>query len=599
MDRTEAEAEPAPGTDDMAPVNSSLDQALPDGRVAAPKESSDGKTALPVRERPAPEEDRSKGKTALIMLALCLAVFLAALDMTIITTALPTIAAHFKTSGAGYSWIGSAYLLANAATVPSWGKISDIFGRKPVILVANIGFFIGSLICALAVSIEMLIVGRVLQGVGGGGLMSLVNICIGDLFSERNRGAYYGMVGATWGIACALGPILGGAFSQNVSWRWCFYINLPCDGFAFIILVLFLDIKTPKTPILAGLKAIDWLGSVTIVGGTIMFLLGLEYGGVSYPWGSAIVICLIIFGLITLALFSLNEWKLAKYAITPLRIFQQRSNLAAFAVCFCHGFVVLSGFFFLPIYFQAVLGATPLLSGVYLLPFVLALSFTSVGAGILIKKTGHYIEPIRIGFLIMAIGVGLFIDLPAYASWTRIIIFQILAGLGTGPNFLAPLIALQALVAPEDIATATATFAFVRQLSTAISVVVGGVIFQSQMQKHYAALIRSGVSPQFVSLLTGGSASSATTLLRDLPPVERDAVRNAYAQSLQKMWILYVCVAVVGLFASLAIERQELNKHHEVIETGLQAQERYRKKEEVKKREKQWSISGNNRKEEV
>lgn len=185
MDRTEAEAEPAPGTNDMAPVNSSLDQALPDGKVVAPKELSDGKTALPVREKPAPEEDRSKGKTALIMLALCLAVFLAALDMTIITTALPTIAAHFKASGAGYSWIGSAYLLANAATVPSWGKISDIFGRKPVILVANIVFFIGSLICALAVSIEMLIVGRVLQGVGGGGLMSLVNICIGDLFSER------------------------------------------------------------------------------------------------------------------------------------------------------------------------------------------------------------------------------------------------------------------------------------------------------------------------------------------------------------------------------------------------------------------------------
>ena len=169
-----------PGTNDMAPMDASLEQTQPDNNAVS-KELFDGRLSLREREEPG----RSSGKTALIMLALCMAVFLAALDMTIITTALPTIAAHFKTSGAGYLWIGSAYLIANAATVPSWGKISDIFGRKPVLLIANIVFLVGSLICALAISIEMLIVGRVFQGVGAGGLMSLVNICIGDLFSER------------------------------------------------------------------------------------------------------------------------------------------------------------------------------------------------------------------------------------------------------------------------------------------------------------------------------------------------------------------------------------------------------------------------------
>jgi hypothetical protein len=301
---------------------------------------------------------------------------------------------------------------------------------------------------------------------------------------------------------------------------------------------------------------------------------------------------LIVFGLVTGALFFLNEWKIAKYAIMPLRIFQHRSNLAVLAVCFFHGFVVLSGFFFLPIYFQAVVGATPILSGVYLLPFVLSLSFTSVGTGILVNKTGHYIEPIRVGFLLMTFGVGLFIDLPAQADWARIIIFQILAGLGTGPNFLAPLIALQTLVAPEDNATATATFSFVRQLSTAISVVIGGVVFQNQMQKQRARLLSSGVSPQFVSLLTGGSAASSTTLVRDLPATQKTAVRNAFTNSLQKMWILYVCVGMVGVFASMVIEKQELKKEHETIETGLEAQERYRMKEEVRKRgEKQRGVS--------
>lgn len=226
-------------------MNKSLDLARPDTEAAS-RRVSDGRTAPQAGEQPAPDERRSNSKTALIMLALCMAVFLSALDVTVITTALPTIAAHFNTSVREYSWIGSAYVLASAATVPSSGKISDIFGRKPVLLVANIVFLIGSLICAVAVSIEMLIVGRAFQGGGAGALTSLVNICISDLFSERlvgkssralqellliltwiirKRGAYYGMVGATWGIACALGPVVGGALAQKVSWRWCFYIN--------------------------------------------------------------------------------------------------------------------------------------------------------------------------------------------------------------------------------------------------------------------------------------------------------------------------------------------------------------------------------------
>jgi hypothetical protein len=165
--------------------------------------------------------ERSKGKIAVIMLALCLAVFLAALDVTIITTALPTISEHFH-STSGYTWIGSAFLLANSASIPSWGKVSDIFGRKPMLLVANVIFMIGSLVAALSTSIGMLIAARAIQGIGAGGLIILVNIVIGDLFSLRNRGAFYGMIGAVWSIASSIGPIVGGAFTQKVSWRWCF-----------------------------------------------------------------------------------------------------------------------------------------------------------------------------------------------------------------------------------------------------------------------------------------------------------------------------------------------------------------------------------------
>jgi MFS family permease len=171
-----------------------------------------------------PEASRTTWQTAIIMISLCSSVFLAALDTTIVTTALPTISEHFH-SNAGYTWIGSAYLLANAASTPSWGKFSDIWGRKPILLMAAGIFFIGSTLCATAVNIGMLITARAIQGIGGGGLIILVNISISDLFSMRNRGKYFGMVGMVWAFASAVGPILGGVFTEKVSWRWCFYIN--------------------------------------------------------------------------------------------------------------------------------------------------------------------------------------------------------------------------------------------------------------------------------------------------------------------------------------------------------------------------------------
>lgn len=171
-----------------------------------------------------PEASRTRLQTSIIMVCLCASVFLAALDTTIVTTALPTISEYFHSS-AGYTWIGSAYLLANAASIPSWGKVSDIWGRKPVLLCACSVFFIGSTLAATSVNIGMLITARAIQGIGGGGLLVLVNICISDLFSMRNRGQYFALVGMTWALASALGPILGGVFTEKVSWRWCFYIN--------------------------------------------------------------------------------------------------------------------------------------------------------------------------------------------------------------------------------------------------------------------------------------------------------------------------------------------------------------------------------------
>ncbi|KAG9242521.1 MFS multidrug transporter-like protein [Calycina marina] len=521
-----------------------------------------------------PEASRTKLQTAIILASLCASVFLAALDVTIITTALPTISEHFH-SNAGYTWIGSAYLLANAASTPSWGKLSDIWGRKPMLLCASMIFFVGSVLAGTSVSIGMLIVARAIQGTGGGGLIILVNICISDLFSMRNRGQYYGMIGMVWALASALGPILGGLFTEKVSWRWCFYINLPITGTVTLLLFFFLQLDTPKTPVWDGLKAVDWAGSLLVVGGTLMVLLGLEFGGVSFPWKSATVICLIVCGAAVMGLFILNEGKFARYPIMPIRLFSDVTSCAAYGVCFCHGFVFIGGTYYLPLYFQAIIGAPPLLSGVYFLPFAITLSLVSGATGIFIKKTGNYLPPIWFGLIVMTLGTGLFIDLPLERIWSKIIIYQIIAGIGVGPNFQSPLIALQSSISPRDIATATATFGFVRNLSSSISVVIGGVVFQNQMNKKKATLT-AGLGPTLASELSGASAGSSVDIVEALPPAQRAIARAAFNESLRMMWIVYVAFAALGLCISLLIRKNILKRDHTVTKTGLAAEEERR-----------------------
>lgn len=516
-----------------------------------------------------PEAHRTNVETFLIVLALCLALFLAALDMTIITTAIPTIASHFDSS-VGYIWIGSAYLLGNATFVPAWGKISDIFGRKPVLIGAVAIFWIGSLLCAVSNSMGMLIAARAIQGVGGGGTIVLPNICVSDLFSMRKRGMYFGIFGGVWAIASAVGPVLGGVFTSQVSWRWCFYINLPLSGVGILILIFVLKLHNPRTPMKQGLMAIDWMGSLLIIGGTLMFLFGLEFGGVQHPWDSAMVICLIVFGLVTIGLFIVYEAKVAKYPIMPTSLFTHRTSIAAFALSFMHAFTFMGGSYWLPLYFQAVMGASSLLSGVYLLPFVLSLSVTSAGVGIVIKRTGNYKIPILFGLTVMTLGFGLLIDLGDDGNWAKIVIFQIIAGIGVGPNFQSPLIALQTNVQPRDIGSATASFGFLRQLGTSISVAVGGVIFNNQMQAQAGTLQRE-LGPKMASLFSGSQAAASVHFVGDLKGHEADVVKGAYWNALQKMYILFTCTAFVGLLLGFGIKQKKLSKDHTEHKTGLQS----------------------------
>jgi len=292
----------------------------------------------------------------------------------------------------------------------------------------------------------------------------------------------------------------------------------------------------PGTPVLAGLKVIDWIGSLLIIGATLMLLLGLNFGGVTFAWNSATVINLILFGIFAGFLFGLNEWKLVKYPMIPLRLFYDRSSVGSFGVCFCQSFIMMGVAYYLPLYFQAVLGAGPLLSGIYLLPFILSNTGMAAGTGVYIQKTGKYIPPIYFGLVLIVLGTGLLIDLDVEKNWTKIIIYQIIVGAGIGMNFEGPLLAVQATIDIQDIATATATMGFTRMLSTAISAIIGGVVFQNQMLKESSDLasLGSAVADQ----LRGGDSTANIDVIRTLPFNQQMIVKGVFHRSLRMMWIM-------------------------------------------------------------
>ncbi|KAA8642698.1 uncharacterized protein ATNIH1004_009450 [Aspergillus tanneri] len=487
-----------------------------------------------------------------IMIALSVASFLAILDISFVTTALPTITGHFKASQISYSWVGSSYLLTQSALAPFWGKISDIFGPN---------------------SIAMLIAGRAIQGAGAGGVLLIVMILIGDLVSPRERGLYFGILGVVYAIAISSGPLIGGALAENVGWRWCFYINLPFQGISFALLVFFLHVHNPRTEIIKGLMAVDWLGSIAITGSVLMLLLGLQYGGEVYPWGSAIVICLIVFGVVVCGIFVTIEWKLARYPVIPLRLFRTLPIIALFVVDLTHGFILYGTAYFVPFYFQVVIGATPINSAVWSLPLALPLSLFTIGTGLYMRKTGKYLYMIIAGMALSTLGTGLLIDFGAETNWPKFIIYQLIIAVGLGPNFQAPTIALQARFPPADAGVAVSAASAIRALSAAFSIVLGGVIIENRLSAQNGRLIVAGVSHTMAEAIARNGAAGSVELVAQLTPAQQDIFRLLVKDSLADMWIFFVVLSGIGLIASFLVGSEELSDEHVEHKTGLGVEE--------------------------
>lgn len=281
---------------------------------------------------------RSKFQLFTVLGALYFCLFLASLDITVVTTALPTIVSDLESS-TGYVWIGGSYILSSTASGPIWSNLSDIWGRKPLLLISLTFFTTSSVVCARAKTIGELIAGRALQGIGSGGIVLLVSIIISDLFDIRTRSLYLGICEIVWATSGAVGPILGGALSEYASWRWIWYLNIPAGVLGAIILLAFLNVHNPRTSLAEGFKAIDWAGSLGILSITILTLVGLNLGGQQSDWTSPQVLCLIIVGVCTIVGFAIVESRWAKHPLMPMNLFHSRSDIAALGLGFAHGMV--------------------------------------------------------------------------------------------------------------------------------------------------------------------------------------------------------------------------------------------------------------------
>ncbi|HEX4867566.1 MAG TPA: MDR family MFS transporter [Acidimicrobiales bacterium] len=469
---------------------------------------------------------------------------LAALDQTIVSTALPTIVGEL--GGLDHlSWVVTAYLLTTTVSTPLYGKLSDLYGRKLMFQAAIVIFLLGSVLCGVAQNLGQLIAFRGIQGIGGGGLMAMAFAIIGDVVSPRERGRYTGYLGAVFAVASVAGPLLGGFFVDNLSWRWVFYVNVPIGIVALIVTSSVLQLPFTRRD-----HRIDFEGAALLVAGVTALLLALVWGGNEYEWGSTTIIGLLAASAALLAVFVACEQR-AEEPILPLRLFRGRVFTIGVLLSFVVGASMFGAIVFLPLFLQAVTGASATNSGLLLLPLMAGLMTTSVGSGRLIARTGHYRRWPMAGMLTCAVGMGLLSTMDSETSRLESSLYMVVLGLGIGMVMQVLVLAMQNASEPRDMGVVTSSANFFRSLGGSMGISVFGAIFASLLSDKLGsflppgALGRAGFNPD--------SLSASPEQLQALPPDLLEPVTRALSEAITAVFAYSVPVLVIGFLLSLIL----------------------------------------------
>ena len=546
-------------------------------KVATHKSHNTGELAV---TKTATREDGSEYPTgarlALLMLALCLAVFLMALDNSIIATAIPKITDQFHSLG-DVGWYGSAYLLTTAALQLLFGKFYTYFSIKWVFLGAIVLFEVGSLICGVAQNSMTLIIGRAVAGLGSSGIFSGALIILAYSVTLDKRPMYSGLIGSMYGIASVGGPLLGGVFTDKVTWRWCFFINLPIGVITLVVIGFFFtdpdrrngqlvahaapgafgdekaagfsiaSASTKKKTLWEKIRPFDPIGSLVFMPAIICLLLALQWGGTTYAWKSGRIVALLVLFGVLISIFIVIQFLQQEDATVPPRIIKKRTVWSAGWYSFATGAAFIASVYFLPIWFQAVKGASAVNSGLMNLPMLISLVLTSIISGGLVTVVGYYTPFMIIGSVLMPIGYGLISTFHPGIAHDKWIGYQIIAGAGVGLGMQQPLMAVQTVLDIKDVPTGTSVIVFLQTLGGALFISICENIFTNYLSTYVKEYV-PGLDPKVV-LATG-----ATGIQSVIPADQIDGVILAYSDALAKTFVVSTALAAMTIIGAAFIE---------------------------------------------
>lgn len=482
----------------------------------------------------------------LVIASILISLFLSAFEFTSVSTALPTIVHDLE--GEDFVWVASAYALAATALLPASGGLAEVFGRRATMLGALGLFALGSALCGAAQSMAWLIAARTIQGAGGGGIQSLTGIIISDLIPLNERAPFIAMSGLTWSVASAIGPSVGGALAKQGQWRWLFYLNLPINGVAALFVLFFLRLRTPGGSVKDKFMRMDWMGNFLVISSSSSTVIALTWGGVQFPWTSPHVLAPLIIGLLGLIGFFAYEALFAADPLIPFTLISNRTSISGYIQNFITPVITLAIIYYLPVYYQACSGASPVHAGVLLLGISGIIGPCVIVSGISITKTKMYRPQLWLGWIFTVVGMGVMSTLQADSSTAKAVGYPALVGIGIGLVYQSSYYPVLAPLPISRNAHAMALFAFCRVFAGVWGVTIGIAVLQTQLSKR--------LPHDFLARFPQGVAIAYSTIpvIADLPEPTRTDVRIAFADSIRVIWQVMIGIASIGLLSTLLMK---------------------------------------------